>query len=361
VNCAGVLQDSWRDSTSSVHNEAPAALWEACEQAGVRRVIHFSAMGVERGGLTDFSHSKRAGDEALKTRDLDWVILRPSIVVGRPAFGGSALFRGLAALPVLVRTPYAGPLDIVQLDDVVETVIRLLEPGAPSRVELELAGPERLTFEEVVQTYRAWLGWKPARLVSAPGFLLGIAYKLGDLIGVLGWRPPIRSTAQREIVRGAIGNSSEWKRLTGIEPSALSAALAAEPASVQERWFASLYLLKPLVIGTFALFWLLTGFVSLGPGYYVAEWLMRAAGAVRPLSDLSVIAGGVADIVVGVAILVRRTSRSALIAALFLSLFYILAGTVLHPELWRDPLGPMMKIWPILALNLVCLAILRER
>jgi uncharacterized membrane protein len=109
------------------------------------------------------------------------------------------------------------------------------------------------------------------------------------------------------------------------------------------------------------LFWLLTGFVSLGPGYYVAEWLMRAAGAGRPLSDLSVIAGGVADILVGIGILVRRTSRLALIAALFLSLFYIVAGTLLHPELWRDPLGPMMKIWPILALNLVCLAILRER
>jgi len=361
LNCAGVLQDSGRDSTSAAHNKGPAALWETCERVGVRRVIHFSAMGVDRGGLTGFSTSKLAGDEALKARDLDWVILRPSVVVGRPAYGGSALFRGLASLPVLVRTPDAGPLDIVQLDDVVETVARMLEPGAPARVELELAGPERLRFEEVVQTYRAWLGWRPVRLVSAPAFLMNAAYRFGDLVGKLGWRPPIRSTAQREIVRGAVGDASEWKRLTGIQPRSLSAALAAEPASVQERWFASLYLLKPLAIGTFALFWLLTGFVSLGPGYSVAEWLMRAGGAARPLSDLSVIAGGVADILVGVGILVRRTSRLALIAALLLSLFYIVAGTLIHPELWRDPLGPMMKIWPILALNLVCLAILRER
>jgi uncharacterized protein YbjT (DUF2867 family) len=361
VNCAGVLQDSGRDSTAAVHRQGPDALWEACERVGARRIVHLSAMGVDRGGVSDFSSSKLAGDEALKARDLDWVILRPSVVVGRSAYGGSALFRGLAALPVLVRTPDAGPLDIVQLDDVVETVARMLEPGAPAGVELELAGPERLTFEQVVGTYRAWLGWKPARLVSAPGFLMSAAYGLGDLAGKLGWRPPIRSTARREIVRGAIGDPSEWKRLTGIEPRSLSSALAAEPASVQERWFARLYLLKPLIIGTFALFWLLTGFVSLGPGYHVAEWLMRAAGAERPISDLSVIAGGVADIVVGLAILVRRTSRLALIAALFLSVFYIIAGTLLHPELWRDPLGPMMKIWPILALNLVCLAILRER
>jgi hypothetical protein len=48
-------------------------------------------------------------------------------------------------------------------------------------------------------------------------------------------------------------------------------------------------------------------------------------------------------------------------AALGLSVFYIVAGTILLPALWADPLGPMMKIWPILALNLLCLAILDER
>jgi len=360
VNCAGTLQDSGRDSTAAVHERGPAALWEACERAGVPRVIHFSAMGVNRGALSDFSRTKRAGDEALRLRELDWVILRPSVVVGRAAYGGSALFRGLAALPVLPKSLEAGALDIVQLDDVVETVVRLLAPDAPSRVELELAGPERLSFEEVVQTYRAWLGWAPARIVNAPRLLMGAAYRLGDLIGKLGWRPSIRSTARREIVRGAVGDPSAWREATGIEPQSLADALAAEPASVQERWFATLYLLKPLVIGTFALFWLLTGFVSLGPGYHVADWLMEAAGA-GALSDISVIAGGVADIAVGIGILVHRTSRMALWAALGLSIFYIVAGTALHPELWRDPLGPMMKIWPILALNLVCLAILRER
>ena len=360
VNAAGVLQDSARDSTGAVHRDAPAALWKACEQAGVRRAIHFSAMGVDRGGLSDFSRSKREGDEALKARELDWVILRPSVVVGRPAYGGSALFRGLAALPVLPRTPDAGPLDIVQLDDVVETVARLLRPGAPAKVELELAGPERLRFDQVVAAYRSWLGWKPARVIAAPGFLMEAGYRLGDLVGWLGWRPPVRSTARREIVRGATGDPSQWKRLTGIEPRSLSAALAAEPASVQERWFAGLYLLKPVAIGTFALFWLLTGIVSLGPGFHVATWLMEAAGA-GPLSVPSVIAGGVADILVGIGILVRRTSRLALIAALGLSIFYIVAGTLLHPELWRDPLGPMMKIWPILALNLICFPLLRER
>ncbi len=361
VNCAGTLQDNQRDSTEAVHESAPAALWAACERAGVRRVIHFSAMGVDRGALSRFSSTKERGDAALAARDLDWVILRPSVVVGRQAYGGSALFRGLAAFPVLPSSPEAGPLDIVQLDDVVETVVRLIEPEAPARIKLELAGPERLSFEEVVGAYRGWLGWKPARIVGAPAVLMRLAYRGGDLIAKLGWRSPIRSTARREIVRGAVGDSGAWTRATGIEPRSLTSALAAEPASVQERWFARLYLLKPLAIGIFALFWILTGIISLGPGFDHAEWLMEIAGAGPLLSPLSVIAGGVADILVGLAILYRPSTRLALLAAIGLSIFYVVAGTLLLPELWRDPLGPMMKIWPIFAFNLLCLAILDER
>ncbi len=360
VNCAGALQDSARDSTAGVHRDAPMALWQACERAGVRRAIHFSAIGADRGDLTRFSRTKLEGDEALAASRLDWVILRPSVVVGRAAYGGSALFRGLAAWPWLPRTPEAGPLDIVQLADVVETVVRLLRRDARTRVALELAGPERLTFEQVVQHYRRWLGWKPARVVTAPGWLMAAAYRLGDLVARLGWRPPIRSTARREIVRGAVGDPGAWKQATGIKPRSLSAALAAEPASVQERWFARLYLLKPLAIGLFALFWLLTGLISLGPGYDAATDYMRRAGA-GPLAEASVIAGGLADMLVGLGILYRRTARAALIAAIFLSIFYIAAGTWLFPALWSDPLGPMLKIWPILALNLLCLAILDER
>src|SRR5688572_11047012 len=62
VNCAGALQASLRDSPARVHRDAPAALWIACEQAGVRRIVQLSTIGVDRGGLTDFSRTKREGD-----------------------------------------------------------------------------------------------------------------------------------------------------------------------------------------------------------------------------------------------------------------------------------------------------------
>jgi uncharacterized protein YbjT (DUF2867 family) len=359
VNCAGVLQDGPRDSTAGVHVEGASALFAACVEAGVRRLVHVSALGVDRNAPTAFARTKHAGDEALMRSGLDWVILRPSVVVGRAAYGGSALLRGLAALPVLPRLGEVGRVQIVQLDDLVATVLFFLAPAAPVHVTLEVVGPEALTLDAVLGAYRRWLGRGSARPLRVPQWLAGVAFRLGDLAGLLGWRAPLRSTLSRELARGVVGDPAEWTRLTGIVPRSLESALAAEPASVQERWFAQLYLLKPLALGTLALYWIATGLIALGPGAEPASQLLEEAGIGTPRT-LAVVSS-VADVVIGAGIAVRRTARAALWAALAVSLAYLFAGTLLLPALWADPLGPLLKIAPIVVLIGVALAIVDER
>jgi hypothetical protein len=79
------------------------------------------------------------------------------------------------------------------------------------------------------------------------------------------------------------------------------------------------------------------------------------------LAQAGVVAGALADIAIGVGIAFRRTARGALFAALAISIFYMVTGTFVLPQLWLDPVGPMLKIWPIMALNLVALAMLDDR
>jgi hypothetical protein len=342
-----------------VHVHGAAALFAACEQAGVRRIVHISAIGVDRDATTAFARTKLTGDQALMGRDLDWVILRPSVVVGRAAYGGSALFRGLAALPVVPSVAGTGLLQVVQLDDLVRTVLFFLHPAAPARIAVEIAGPERLTLDAVLIAYRRWLGHTSIRVLKVPRWMSDIVFRVGDLIGLLGWRPPLRSTVRVEIERGGVGDAGEWTRLTGIVPRTLGAALAAEPASVQERWFAQLYFLKPLALAVLALYWLITGLIALGPGAEPAAALLQDAGvaAAGPL----IATGAIVDILIGLGIATRRTARPALWVALMLSIAYLVLGTLLLPRLWADPLGPLLKIAPIVVLNLVALAVLDDR
>jgi hypothetical protein len=343
-----------------VHHRGVATLFAACEQLKIRRVIHFSAIGVDRETPSAFSETKLSGDKALTERDLDWIILRPSVVIGRAAYGASALMRGLAALPALPVMPNTGQLQIVLLEDVVRTVEHFLEPGAPTRKIVELVGPHRYSFLEVVALIRRWCRWPPAREIHLPIFASSVMYVFGDIISLLGWGPPVRSTAEREIRRGAVGSLEDMQRL-GLHPKGLSEFFASEPASVQERWFARMYLLKPAIFVVLSLFWISTAFVSLGPGWDYGVGLMREGGVEGMSAALTVVAGALSDLGIGLAIAYQPTSRYGLYAAIVISFTYAIIGTILVPRLWADPLGPMLKIWPIIVAHFVALAVLDDR
>ena len=120
-----------------------------------------------------------------------------------------------------------------------------MQPSAPAAKRFDLVGPQPWPFEDVVRLFRDWLRWRPAGVIRLPGWVANAMYRLGDLVSLLGWRPPMRSTARREIVRGAPGDPRKLTQLTGMKPIDIEKALAAEPASVQERWFARLYFISP--------------------------------------------------------------------------------------------------------------------
>jgi hypothetical protein len=67
------------------------------------------------------------------------------------------------------------------------------------------------------------------------------------------------------------------------------------------------------------------------------------------------------DIAIGLAVCVRRLTRRALQIMLATALVYLLVGTVSAPQLWIDPLGPYVKIIPMLVAAGLTLAILDER
>src|SRR5262249_56405039 len=106
----------------------------------------------------------------------------------------------------------------------------------------------------------------------------GVRLWLAWVGGWLGWRAPPRATAVIQLEAGVIGNPEPWIAATGIKPKSLADILAERPASVQDRWFARLYLLKPLAIVCLALFWIATGLIALGPARASSLAHLDAAG-----------------------------------------------------------------------------------
>ena len=89
--------------------------------------------------------------------------------------------------------------------------------------------------------------------------------------------------------------------------------------------------------------------------------ILRLGGASPAAATVALAIGAAIDIVLGVEVMVRRTCRAALIAMLAVSLGYVAAGAIATPQLFADPLGSILKIFPIMVATLFVLAILDER
>ena len=76
---------------------------------------------------------------------------------------------------------------------------------------------------------------------------------------------------------------------------------------------------------------------------------------------LAIIKPSLADIALGLAVLVRPWARAACFGMAGLGLAYLALGTILTPWLWADPLGALVKVLPGIALALVTAAMLEER
>lgn len=364
VNCIGVLQDGPSGTTDEVH----AGFVRRVTMALALRptlLVHLSIPANVRQE-TAFSRSKRAGEDIIAASGLPYAILRPGFVVGRAAYGGSALVRALAATPFEPTGREAEqPFAVIGIEEVAGTVAFLASRWACGdrswQAEFDLMHPEVSTFGEVVHAFRRWLGSGSRPRIPLPAWLLRLGARAGDIAGALGWRPPIRTNALREVGRGVTGDPNGWQAATGIVPRPLATILAERPATVQERWFARLYLLKPAIIASLVLFWVVSGVIALTVAFEAAAALLTARGFPDWLARVATVVSSIIDIVVGLAIAVRRTCRIGLRAGVAVSLLYFAAAALITPDLWIEPLGALVKTVPAIVLMLVAAATLDDR
>ena len=361
VNCAGALQDGARDDVEALQSVAMRALFAACDAANTACVVQVSAAGAAPDAPTAFMRTKAEADAALARGRTPWVVLRPGLVLAPQAYGGTALLRALAAWPGPVPMPLGdAPVQTVPAASVAEAVLDALDGRLPLRAAYDLVEDEAHSLAAIVAALRGWLGRRPARMLPAPFALARLAAWAGDVLGRLGWRPPLRSTSLAELARGVRGDPEAWARATGRRIPALAETLAAMPATVQERWFGRVWLLRPVLIATLALFWGLTGVIALlRPAEAAAVLTLRGMPAAPAMA--LVLLGAAVDLALAALLLHRRSMAAAAWGMVAVTLGYLVGGSVLAPDLWLDPLGPLLKPMPAALPALVLLATREER
>ena len=183
VSMAGILNESGNSGRGfqKVHVDLVAGIIEACQQAGVSRLLHVSALNAGKGS-SYYLKSKGEAETLLKNADgLNVTIFQPSVIFGR---GDDFFNRFAGMLHMMPVMPLACPgarLQPVFAGDVAMAVAASLEDPMTWGKSYELAGPKSFTLKELVTWTAQCLGLK-RWVVGLPGPLSAAMATVMDFV-----------------------------------------------------------------------------------------------------------------------------------------------------------------------------------
>lgn len=175
INLAGILRPASGGQTfPRVHVAIPRALVQACQDAGIKRLIHMSALGVSDTGRAEYQRSKFEGEQIVRRSGLDWTIFRPGIIHGeggeltkliqswcegrsQPFFFIPFFSRliehddGVLAGRISFETPRCAPVSVL---DVAKCFAESLRRPESIGEIYNVVGTEELSFKQMLEFFR---------------------------------------------------------------------------------------------------------------------------------------------------------------------------------------------------------------
>jgi NADH dehydrogenase len=150
--------------------EGTRVLVEQAKRAGVKQILHVSTIAVKFEDVSHYPYaqSKRLAEKTVVASGLRYLIVRPTMVIGR----GSPVIEGLSKLAAMPVVPFFGPgtakVQPVSVEDLAAYLLDALDAGPLGNRVAEVGGPEVLTLKEFVLRIRRTLHGKPPRVVHLP-------------------------------------------------------------------------------------------------------------------------------------------------------------------------------------------------
>ena len=242
INLAGVLHsrrgrksergpNDYGPDFASVHVELAQAVVNACRGAGVKRLLHMSALGADPQAPSEYLRSKGIGERAaLAAEDLAVTVFRPSVIFG-PEDSFLNVFATLARfLPVIVLACPQARFQPVYVGDVVRAFLGALDERESRGKRYDLGGPKQYTLRELVEAVCAITGRR--RLIVGLGKRLSLAQaRMLELL-------PVKLMTRDNVRSMRVPSVCSTPFPFGIEPASLQALAPSwlGPVGPRERY-----------------------------------------------------------------------------------------------------------------------------
>jgi len=147
INLVGILHGDFQ----RVHVELARKLISACQTAGVKRLLHLSALNASKEGPSRYLRSKGEAEEMVAASGLNWTIFRPSVIFGREDRFLNLFAQLQSIFPVMLLGCADARFQPVFVEDVARAVAHSLRDETTFGQRYQLCGPKVYRLRELVQ------------------------------------------------------------------------------------------------------------------------------------------------------------------------------------------------------------------
>ncbi|RNJ80749.1 MAG: NAD-dependent epimerase/dehydratase family protein [Nitrosopumilus sp. B06] len=153
IHLVGIGRQSVQNRYGTVNTGITENVIRLCKKAGIKRIIYLSGLGVSSGTQLEYFISKYNAEQMIKKSGLDYVIFRPSYIVGGDDPLSCHLKKQIKNK--VIEIPGSGRYSFqpIHIGDVAQILLDSATKGRFRNKTLDLVGPERITFGKYVRLF----------------------------------------------------------------------------------------------------------------------------------------------------------------------------------------------------------------
>lgn len=221
IHLIGIIVEKKGATFEIIHTQGTRNLVKACKMAGVRRFIYISALGAREKARSRYHITKWEAEQAVIKSGMEYVIFRPSIMIGKGGEFITMLSKIVQEAPVVPIIDGKSKVQPIYVENTIDCIIKSLkEPRIRNRI-FEIAGPDQITYKELFLTLMDVLEIKKPTLEMPIWLMYPAAYIIERLIE----KPPITTQQLIMLQEDNICDIKEIQKVLDLHLISLKEAL----------------------------------------------------------------------------------------------------------------------------------------
>jgi NADH dehydrogenase len=153
VHLIGIGRQSSKSTFEEINLNLTKNVIKACKNAGIKKIIFISGLGVSKSNQSDYFVSKYKAEREIMNSGLDYTIFRASYIIGKTDYLTKALSKQMKNGIIVIPGSGKYRVQPIFVLDVAKIILEAVLEKKFSKKILDLVGPQKIRFEDFVKLF----------------------------------------------------------------------------------------------------------------------------------------------------------------------------------------------------------------